>query len=587
MEVFIMTQKQIIKNALSDIELASLISESDYVSTLYDVNEKCETIKEQFIDNQHDLLQYDIFYEAAKINFKYNPRNKQEKEIVDLYKFDHTHIRNAQRHFQNAYDYFFREHLGDNFKSLKMHEIVSKSEEFKRGIKELELQFDCKINYKLANMLTGTATIKNLNKRLTLSLSKNKGFQLNGAELDIMFAPAQDNDINKPEDFKFAGQVTASSFLHEIFHNIAFAINFDGHKLCNTIGDEYDGFVKITSIDQLETKCDECVEKICKKLKINMHQEEMNKASKLLYKSMKIIALGNEEKVKTYIRKLDYSLMNEKELEEDVEDTLAQIEKDKKVVNAYDTAMDYGKAFAINFKTFGGKVTFTMIVLTSLLKSLKITRRSKSLSQLIGIMGAISGISAFISIILSVIFLKSTKRVIENMKKEIGSQPMEEHFCDLFAAMYNLPLIFDVDMVKLNAYRKKLGSKTAEKVANEMKDSNGNDVHPSNFERTRSSYLIAGDLLKHHKKDLSKEEIAYLKYIRKNFKGIDKIKIKRNKNDRSRMDYEKDMNKHLNRIVKHLEDAGVTITESFNIDDYMDLLYMEYAIPNNTFYEDD
>lgn len=621
-----MTQKQIIQNALSNVELSSLMSESDYVCALYDVNEKCEIMKEQFIDHQHDLLQYDIFYEAAKINFKYKPKNKQEKEIINVYKFDHTHVRNAQQAFQNAFDGFFRNHLSDDYKMDEICQYIIDSKEFERGVKELETQFDCKIDYKSRGGQS-TSTIKADN--LHVSLSKSKGFQLNGIELDIAYNAKDDVETNKKlGNFKFAGQIVASSFLHEIFHNIVGALNFDGKKLCNTIGDEYDGFVNITKMDKLEAKCDECIGSICNKLHINMHKDQMNKASKLLFNSLKIFALGDETKLQQYIYKIDCALLSPKQLNEfadytielceDIEDKVnIQIEdQNKGINNAYDKLDKLEKETQNQIENFENikkngsahlikrklpKNLFIALILATIVNVIapKI-HNGFTLIEAIVIFGGTLVSTALFTIMVSIAIVKNAEKVIASLMKakdiiknakstldRAMVQPMEEHFCDLFAAMYNLPVIFDMDMVSLNAYRKKLGSKKAEKVANAMKNMYGNDEHPSEFERNRSAYTIAGDLLKHHKKDLSKEEIAYLKYIRKNFKGIDKIKIKRDKKDRSRMDYEKDMNKHLNRIVKHLEEAGVTITESFDIDDYMNLLYMEYAMPNNTFYEDD
>jgi hypothetical protein len=163
------------------------------------------------------------------------------------------------------------------------------------------------------------------------------------------------------------------------------------------------------------------------------------------------------------------------------------------------------------------------------------------------------------------------KKVLSLFSVSVGVQ--EEYFCDLFAAMYNLPIHMtsykrQIQLNKMNADKVKKIHKMHSKISD-----NVNDVHPMTFDREVVSYQTAKRILdsgKHVKPEIKR----YLKYIVNQHEGIEDIEGTHSHRQKKQLNPEaaKDLQKTVDDFVRQ---TGVAVTESF-VDEVEDVILDYY-----------
>ena len=163
------------------------------------------------------------------------------------------------------------------------------------------------------------------------------------------------------------------------------------------------------------------------------------------------------------------------------------------------------------------------------------------------------------------------KKVVSLFSVSVGVQ--EEYFCDLFAAMYNLPIHMtsykrQIQLNKMNADKVKKIHKMNSKISD-----NVNDVHPMTFDREVVSYQTAKPILdsgKHVKPEIKR----YLKYIVNQHEGIEDIEGTHSHRQKKQLNPEaaKDLQKTVDDFVRQ---TGVAVTESF-VDEVEDVILDYY-----------
>jgi hypothetical protein len=155
------------------------------------------------------------------------------------------------------------------------------------------------------------------------------------------------------------------------------------------------------------------------------------------------------------------------------------------------------------------------------------------------------------------------KKVLSLFSVSVGVQ--EEYFCDLFAAMYKLPIHLtsfnrQIKLNKMNQQKIKSIRDKTNKISDAV-----NDPHPTTFDRETVSYQTAKQILASGK-PLKKEIKNYLKYIVDLHEGIDTLDAPHTRRQAKKLDPEaaKDLQKTLNDFVNK---SGVTVTESFLVED--------------------
>ena len=125
--------------------------------------------------------------EAAKS--KKQKKSKQIKpEDIKHMKFDNTHILKAVKYFNDAR----AEQKDVKFaKDINIQKLVN-SQNYHKGVKELEAQFDCHLAYKFTKNTEGYENAGTINLDANesycheITISKSKGFQLHGAGIWIV-----------------------------------------------------------------------------------------------------------------------------------------------------------------------------------------------------------------------------------------------------------------------------------------------------------------------------------------------------------------------------------------------------------------
>lgn len=137
-------------------------------------------------------------------------------------KFDNTHIMKAVKLFNSVR----AEQRDVRGKDINIAKMVN-SPNWHKAIQELEKQFDCHLvvhylkdsdNPHDTDAMTSTVA-QGYEYRQNVSVSKSKGFQLNGLPITIYLL----NNVlieNAPTDPSLFGQAVVAILLHEIFHNV-------------------------------------------------------------------------------------------------------------------------------------------------------------------------------------------------------------------------------------------------------------------------------------------------------------------------------------------------------------------------------
>ena len=199
----------------------------DYVKKMDSIimEAKSDDNDEEKSDNKDDKKSNDKGKDSGDSS---DSKTKLKVEDFKHMKFDNTNILKAVDHFNKARE----EQISAKNGKIDLEKLVN-DPNFSKGITCLDKQFDCHISLKMikskkyAGDNCATEIIPNIKNKI--SVSKSKGFQLNGLSIDIVHFHRH-FEAMAPEDPSLFGQTVVSTLCHEIFHNIAAALHYEAAK---------------------------------------------------------------------------------------------------------------------------------------------------------------------------------------------------------------------------------------------------------------------------------------------------------------------------------------------------------------------
>ena len=266
------------------------ISREKVCEAMSNVYEKSNHILEHYTGDQID--QFSIFQEDG------NESAQLASNDVSFMTFDNSNIIEAIKYFNEARAKILAEDYEKVIKnkttlSTNITKIVL-TPEWKAGIKKLNQQFNCKLH--ISHLLgvyldLGTSTIPAvavLNRR-NITVSKSKGFQLNG--LHMLVNIGTDMSYYIPKDPELFGQFITGVILHEIFHNISYVFRSQGVQITSITNSMVSAALSVTKPSQMRIVIQNYVDTICSSFNIKLDRK--NKKS-LVKKIIGVVATGDK-----------------------------------------------------------------------------------------------------------------------------------------------------------------------------------------------------------------------------------------------------------------------------------------------------
>ena len=486
----------------------------------------------------HDLLTrhgfdyvkaIDSVYQEAKTDDSDSDKKKKAKKVtkedIKYLKFDNSNIVKAVKLFNEA-----RAERDSDAEKIDQKKFLNEPS-FKQAVECLNKQFDCMINLRFFNDSSGysnagTRVMSDIKRNLTIS--KSKGFQLNGQPIDI-YVYNRYFERNS-SDSKMFGQRMVSVILHEIFHNIARIMREDNVKMSLSL---------IATLNAAGSTDD--IKK--KRIIMTNYVDTMDAVSnnKLLDKMAKkrmvkqLVALSMVDKSEAAVKSIEKNAKDRSEQADQYIDNLIK---------------RYQKAIKKNSKPgVGAYLTWAFISAAGIIGA----------AIAAGPIGAAAAGS--ISFLALVSELSVSMSYIDAIQRYGSKRLFEEYYCDLFAGMYQLPVVFFV------------GASDKKYTPNEFKTEKLDELakletelhktiyssYPSDLERAHASVRIAKTILA--QKDTDPEIKKYCKWIVDNFSNVHKTSINTiyNKTTFSPEEAE-NLDKHLSNLISK---NNITLTESF------------------------
>lgn len=460
---------------------------------------------------------------AEKIN------EKKAVKIADIkhLKFDNKGIVDAVKYMNKA-----RADQSSEKGKMDIQKFIN-NENYKKAIASLNKQFDANINVRFFKTRSENVYTSIYNDIASnLSISKTKGFQLNGAAISI-FVDGHYFESSAPEDPELFGQNTVSTILHEIFHNISNLMRKENAKRDISLA------MTMNAAAAAKTPKDRriVITNYVNTLGVLSKNKVIDKiAKKKLIKQLTTLATMQSENM----------FVQDKELGKKKNDKLSDAEKkDKYIDDLIKSYKKANKAFKPGFKRPGFYISTAALATIAFL----INPVNGMLSA-----GAVAAMLVSVEGLWDLSYFKLTRDYKH-------SNYMEEYYCDLFAAMYKLPKYFFI-----NDKRKITANEVDEKKLQELV-SLEKEFHEATFstyptcsERSHAAVKIARNLLKTD--DLEPEFKKYCEWIIDNFSNLsDKTNINEIYNETT-FDPEEaeDLDKHLGDLI---EKNNIVLTESF------------------------
>ena len=295
---------------------------------------------------------------------------------------------------------------------------------------------------------------------------------------------------------KFAGQAIVSIICHEIFHNVAAAVRSYDRRLKDSIKDA------LESISYKVTAPFDFVNDFLEKFFSKFGHRSKELENDMRIKIETLISSDNEEEMK----KMSKEFANNNDIN----------------TNSFKGVGEKAAAkFTLNF--------------------------SQSPAFLMGLSTIVyTSTSAVLGGVWAVLGLYYNIRAAQNIKRT--SNP-EEMMCDVFAAVYKLPTVW--------------GSKLRPIEDKDVRDRKTittlHDEHPSTYDRSTVSYNLANEML-HSGKIHDKETLDYLKYIVRNYEGINNTERHLSKGELKRIAPK--FTSNINRaITNYINDNNIEIKE--------------------------
>lgn len=511
-------------------DISSSIGESDIHVEMYNMYNGSTQMGYHMLQEQgFDFIKSTVYQEGDSSKNE-KKKNDVKPEDVKFMKFDNKNIIKAIKYFNKA-----REESSINSAGTKFgFEPFLNNSNYQKAVDCLNKQFNCRINIRFFRDNSDdteffTSTWNDI--KSNISISKSKGFQLNGLPVDIfVLNKVVDADaIEKPEMF---GQYFCSILLHEIFHNIAKCINIDAlqHRT-------------LLSTTLMAAANEPSARK--RRIIVTNYVNAINQAQGGLINKMKSRSLIKQL---TAVSALQHNVKALEELHSSIVDENSKscdtyIDK---LIRAYQDVIDNTQAELDKRERR---------------RKSKLHKVFRICSYIIGAMIPFIGWSFALSVWGSV--AETEYDVAAKKYKE--EKNFEEYYCDLFASMYKLPptflygagsnRVYTANAIESERLKKltKLDIKLHEIML---------DVHPSTAERNYAAVRIAKQLLEINK-DMEPELKTYCQWIVDNFSSAGEVDIDEIYNqttfDPKTAD---DLDEHLQNLITN---TNVTLTESFKL----------------------
>ena len=483
----------------------------------------------EFPDNEDVRKRASYWYNKtfrSKKEYEEDPKDKQKKLPQDL--------------TDEMYDEYFKE----------VEKLIKEpNSEFKKGIGEIEKQFDCVVDLdrmginnddkkkKRNEGIFGTVPLLNASqlRSTNLTISKSKGFQLNGLKIILTF------DVRAIAIFTFSnndsgGARLCSVILHEIFHNIAHMMNVANSNFIRDSKDILNSTKADDTLASVTAKMSNFLDKVMKTFDMpKIKAKEKKRAIQRLYIASKI--KNNPSALKKFKKDIENDEDPDTKSREDLEAYIERMEK------------------STHFTKIGSIFVAIGTVVDIILAAVCITSGT-AVGVAVGVAASIALFFTFALKIIRFLVMKLSSVLIGKMDIK------EEYYCDMFAAMYQLPVSFNSykQFIKLN----EAGNKDlVERYVSGKRDIHDalHDEHPASFDRDQCSYNIAKQILASYKK-LKPEVRKYLEGIVADNEGIEDLKGNMSKQREKTLSPEaaKDLNRYLREFA---DKTGTTITEAF------------------------
>ena len=519
----------------ADVDIDTNIDTSETVDVATDIQESYFHLDliSKFNNTRHlgyDLLKstgFDYVRPTEVIQESATSKSKKDKTInpedIKYMKFDNTNVINAINYFNAAR----AEQPTEGRGNFSIRQFIN-SENYKKAIDCLNKQFDCHINIRFINEPHEsddlfTAIYDNIKQNF--SISKSKGFQLNGLPIDI-FVLNKAFDGEASNDITLFGQSVVSGILHEIFHNIASAIRFQNGEftvaLTSTIAmasAQPDAKRRRVIITNYVNTLDEFYGK-----KLN----RFNKRS-LIKQLLTITALQHNENMINEIKhKIESSGGNPNA---DIDEL---IKKYQKYVKKYEKSKKRSESKFWKVLSTVGMVVGCVLTAT--------------------IIGSPIGVP--------LIGLSMPLYDKKQMEKFRSEKHMEEYYCDLFAGMYKLPVTFFLGLPDNRKFVANQISPDKLKTLTELEKKLYEftySEYPTFMERNYAAVKIAKNLLD-SKEKLDPAIKKYLEWIVENYSSMLDTNIEDMYNDNT-FDPKTadDLDEHIQNLINN---NNITLTES-------------------------
>jgi len=519
-------------------DMAKLIQENafhlDLISHYHDTDYLgYELLQEQGFDyvkpTESFALEADVENEKPKVN----------PEDIKHMKFDNTHITNAIKCFNMA-----RDEQADKEKGMFDLDQFTSSQHYKRGINELEKQFDCKLNVHFkdnvkeadkTNLFTLVFDHQHSDK---IYVSKSKGFQLNGLPITIVCVNnAIDEEMTKNTDKDLFGQFMCASLCHEIFHNVVNAIRCKTNMFIYTSTSAMAMALNTTDAGTRR----EIFSKFADTVVIQGKNLNDMEKKKLIKKLCYISALSDNQQELTKIQNaLDHS-NSISDADQQVDALIARYEK---AIAQYQKKIPHATKKGNKYISNPSGYKILNKIATGLSCS---------------IIGAPIGLP-----MLKLLPNRSDAALAQAYADYLNHTNKEEYYCDMFAGMYNLPLSFTYGYTKRDFAANDISDDRLKYLQDLEKQLRQFTLspYPTNSERNYAAYQIAKTILS-GKEKISPEVKRYCEWIVNNYSKINNAGVETNYNKTTFDPQEAhDLDEHVQNLILN---NSIPVTESYQM----------------------
>jgi hypothetical protein len=530
-----------------EYSMSEMINESQFFIDVIGSRNDTHTLGyDTFTTQGYDCVRKtgEVIQEAAQVN----------PEDIKHMKFDNSNIFKAIELFNKARA---EQDQADDPTKLNMDKFVS-SKYYKEAINCIEKQFDCHLAVKWVHAakeasMAGTQ-IYPTEYRDKITVSKSKGFQLHGMPIHVLVVEDGISSLI-PKEPELFGQGVVSIFLHEIFHNIAGCIRYQMGEMVTCMN------LAVTSaVDTRDAKARrQIVDRYIDMLNVTSGVK-MNRfmRRKMANSMLAAISAQSDEKLAAQYRS---ALDNATEKKTDnVDPEIAEMENRAKADKVVSNITKRMKKATKNYVPTKGQKAFMIVMLViygifdlmwigfSAIGSYPLWLAIFGCMFLGGMTGEIIGYLAF------------ANKYKKLMKQYKNSRDMEEYYCDLMSATYQLPQRFFIGGIT-----KYTANDVSQDVLNEFVEvekaayeSIVMTNYPTTSERTHAGTKVAQQLLKCEHLDPNVRK--YVEWIDKNNSNILNTNIDSNYNSHTYDPKEaEDVDKHVQNLIRN---NNIELTEA-------------------------